>query len=236
MAAIKIGELEVILPSEVKSVQTAYEQVLAVRRPLGPVGEAFARRGIRVHFRGDVESRRASLERRSYTLHRLLKIDSYSYWVACEIELHSVLSEHRFSGVSLVVVLERERDSWEPVLRAEWERSRQDTPGQHAQPHWHVYSTTAEHQARRQLVAIEGSELVPVTEEFTPIDSDDVASGEQQATLNLHLAMAARWHLHGAASPQYEAPDETKVGAWVRGCLEYTRGQLTYLVRKERSA
>jgi hypothetical protein len=230
MKRLSIAGERIALPKEVAPVLKAYSA--AIQEPkLLPKGEFLARRKVRVWFALPEQRDRTTVGSRDYVLHKLIVVGDQTYWVGCELELTPSLGDYEFASIGLIVLVSTVDGAKQPILRAEWERDPHHPPGRHAQPHWHVYMSSADHYARTRLMTHENGEWTSCDEGFLSIDPGDVASTEQRAIGRFHLAMAARWHL-AEADPHYQTPDEEGLGRWVKGCLEYVREQLTIIATK----
>lgn len=227
MPRVKIAGQDFDVPDEVTYVEQAMKRALA-DPTIRARGQGLARQRMRLlYLPTGSQGREGEAGNRRYSVALLAEVVGRRYWIGCEVELDSRLGEYEFHSVSLVVFIER-ADSMEPLLRAEWEQAPGETPGPHAQPHWHVYITTLDHHQRVRYVLVAEEGVAEEIDEFEPVDASEVGSVEHESVGRFHLAMAAKWHTKGAHA-QYEAPDALKVGAWIEGCIGYIRGQLTYI-------
>jgi len=227
MARIRIGDSMVELPSDVDAVQRVFARQ-TVQGHCRASGTSLANGAVRIQFTTPSEQRCHEEGNRVYAVHPFTQAQDRLYWIGLEIILKPHLGAHIFDSIGVVVFFQR-GTALEPVLRAEWDKY-DEGQGRHAQPHWHVYMTAAEHQTRTRFMAFENDQWRPYGEDdWMAIDRGAVASDEQRAIAKFHFAMASTWHT-GGANAHYEAPDEQKIERWLSGCLTYVREQLTYVV------
>lgn len=138
---------------------------------------------------------------RQYTVLPLLQPDSIPFWVAVVLRYSFERGVLNLSTASIVIFRGLATESKTPLLRAEWDKL--PPPRPHAQPHWHVYSSTHS------------------TGEATP--NMEI----------VHLAMAARWHAAGNdKEPHYTEPTGDMIVSWIDGCLSYLQSELLLLLKK----
>ncbi|HEY2292920.1 MAG TPA: hypothetical protein VGM86_19630 [Thermoanaerobaculia bacterium] len=150
-----------------------------------------------------------------------------SHWLGLQLKFRTTLSQAEIRSASMIVLKGEAYESKVPLLRAEWERATDDESRAHAQPHWHVYMSLVGFSQSLPRIT-----LAPQAEPWAYGASQ---TGQQTWTGGglgkFHLAMAAQWHDGGS---HYCEPTAAGLGHWIRGCIVYTRQQLTYVSRKAR--
>jgi hypothetical protein len=158
----------------------------------------------------------------SYPVVRLLPKEAHTFWLA--LALKTVYDRHLRLTSASIILFEglASNPTKTPLLRAEWHEWQ--TPGPHAQPHWHVYSSAL----GESLSDVPGAFFVEsLVAEFgaeprlkAPSQNIDISP--------FHYAMSATWHVeHGTCQERLRAT--SALLGWIRGCIDYTRGQLDYV-------
>jgi hypothetical protein len=227
MAHTRIGKWDIEEPGYLPEVRAALRRALE-DTSLREAAEPRLRGEIAINYKSSRHSDEAFLGNRKYPVLPFLTSTGRVFWLGIEIRLAQVVTDYDFHSASLVLFVAPEGSSThQAILRAEWERG-SSPPGPHAQPHWHIYQTAAEHIERIQHWILDESGPHAAGADWVPIAPERVASAEQQQVRRLHLAMSARWHLPGS-DRHYEEPTPAKLGSWIAGALDYTRGQLQFL-------
>jgi hypothetical protein len=232
-----IGEWKFDEPAEVALSLQAMQQVLP-RERLGFREEALSRRELRFVLVGSNAT--AALAEREYPVLPFLTARNQQFWIGVQLKFVSPLGEAEFLSASLIVFHGHlTRESKEKLLRAEWERARDDSPHRHAQPHWHVYRSALDGMARVRRPSpgegeLEGQRQISLVDAMEPAEDSAPLwdEAEDMTAMNrFHLAMAAGWHLEGPAM-HYEVPTPEGIGRWLLNCASYTRQQLAYMAEK----
>jgi hypothetical protein len=162
---------------------------------------------------------RAEAGDRAYSVVPFYSAPHANYWLAASVDL-AFKKRCYLKSVSLVVFEGEASDNVKtPIMRAEWD-SRQDDESplvHHAQPHWHVYSSTvgpAEY-------ASEGGPRFGA-------DIQAFSLSQRHKGKDFHFAMASQWHVNGKGSHASDLEVDSLL-QWLEGCLAYVREQLTYL-------
>lgn len=183
------------------------------------------------------------------------------YWLGGTLEL-SIPSGKRktfLTQVSLIVFesVVAQEDEKRAVLRVEWDCSKHYRRHDHAQPHWHVYSSLL-NPGINDLGALAFKEdpLIqnfPRNEqainEWDPAAATIGAQSESEEELawagspKFHFAMAAHWqvlHLESETiegskrlkKPDHEELQVSTLGNWMGLCVDYIKEQLRYVDRR----
>ena len=189
-------------------------------------------------------------DRHEYLVVRLLETRRAIYWLAASLDFYSPLGSHgpRLTNISLLVFegsLATEQVK-RPVLRAEWDCTMDYRKNEHAQPHWHVYSSLLDQETAYSKTSTFG-ESIPVRDfsvveqandvvDFGAAPDDSQASDQVHPTWpkgdKFHFAMAARWQSPSSGPHshlQNEILDPNQLGNWIERCLAYIVHQLKYI-------
>lgn len=151
------------------------------------------------------------------------------FWVAIQLIFQPHAGGHEFERATIAVATGVTGPIQE-LLRAEWEDHRNGNV--HAQPHWHIYSSTVQGFSVRPYDEDADSFFDSQTEDKqNEYDQQRNAAGEEVRDMNrFHFAMSARWPegtYPGCKLPA--SPDG--LAHWLAGSLRYTRTQLHYLCK-----
>jgi len=167
---------------------------------------------------------RASAGERAYHVIPFLPLSNgITYWLAVGVQVDIIKGVYKFRDASILIFEGTALDeSKTPILRAEWGLSEN---GLHAQPHWHVYPSYI----NKEITPFIDSSKVE-TSIFTPEQTTEDDSDTTHFLSKFHFAMEARWHLNN----REHVIEFTESGLvnWLRGCLEYTKSQLSYMMKE----
>lgn len=166
---------------------------------------------------GAVEAR---TDKFTYTAFPLPVSDLSLFWVASSIEFKTNKNVVTVDSASVVVFSgEAYNPDKVPILRAEWDNS---TETNHAQPHWHVYTSRID-----SLAA--DSEMFDKEPAFEP--EQDVSTSIIEYIPKFHFAMCANWNTRDAHCVQ-TIGDMHCVADWIAHTVKYIQGQLSYTMRR----
>lgn len=164
--------------------------------------------------------------RDKYSVFSLLQVGEELFWLGSYLQFKRELGRYTLLSIGLIIFKGDASDERKTaLLRAEWDNQSVGTA--HAQPHWHVYPRFPEKGAALEIVGKEDGEGVEFTSEREETEDYDL---EWPTSANFHYAMASRWHASpDTASHQERLNDLDGLLNWIRGCVGYCRGQLTFL-------
>jgi hypothetical protein len=169
-----------------------------------------------------------AIARNRYSVLPLLTTKKSRFWFAVVFRFKAGLRDSRLINVSVVVFEGEAVNQYKtPLLRAEWDEWI-DT-SKHAQPHWHVYSSTVDTLVSSNdfVAGSENKALEDFGEEKLDPSGPTLSSSWLDAD-HFHFAMAAQWHSETTESHQVQLSEDGLL-KWIEGCIVYTRDQLIYL-------
>jgi hypothetical protein len=159
--------------------------------------------------------------RESYSVFPLLQREAELFWMGAVLIFKRELGTYRLNSISLVVFKGDAIDERKtPLFRAEWDYL-EDHGVDHAQPHWHVYPRILDGKEES------GQDF----SDFRAAEIEDVGLVDPQwaTASNFHYAMGSRWDVE--AGHQQSLADVEQISKWIKGCIEYCRTQLAWLLR-----
>ncbi len=168
-----------------------------------------------------------SLETRE-TAFPFLSLADWQYWISAKLQFEPAGDQLSFLSVSLTIFRSNGfASSKQALLRAEWERPREDQL--HAQPHWHVHPPMRDRAASSSWTR-EARPARSLLDEEVPEPAGPMEERRQFSFDRFHFAMAARWHDNEPDS-HCTPPDSGSVANWLKHCIVYIRNEINSLSR-----